>query len=75
MFKVRVVSYSKPAIGVDLKDDLLQMVAYCARVSNPGNQNNSALTLVPVPMLFSFLASSAYLFALAISISSWLHVS
>jgi thymidylate synthase (FAD) len=40
MFKVRVVSYSKPAIGVDLKDDLLQMVAYCARVSNPGNQNN-----------------------------------
>ena len=40
MFKVRVVSYSKPAIGVDLKDDLLQMVAYCARVSNPSNQNN-----------------------------------
>lgn len=40
MFKVRVISYSKPAIGVDLKDDLLQMVAYCARVSNPENQNN-----------------------------------
>ena len=40
MFNVRVVSYSKPAIGVDLKDDLLQMVAYCARVSNPSNQNN-----------------------------------
>ena len=40
MFHVRVVSYSKPAIGVDLKDDLLQMVAYCARVSNPHNQNN-----------------------------------
>lgn len=40
MFHVRVVSYSKPAIGVDLKDDLLQMVAYCARVSNPQNQNN-----------------------------------
>ena len=40
MFNVRVVSYSKPAIGVDLKDDLLQMVAYCARVSNPNNQNN-----------------------------------
>ena len=40
MFHVRVVSYSKPAIGVDLKDDLLQMVAYCARVSNPNNQNN-----------------------------------
>ena len=40
MFKVRVISYSKPAIGVDLKDDLLKMVAYCARVSNPENQNN-----------------------------------
>jgi thymidylate synthase (FAD) len=40
VFKVRVISYSKPAIGVDLKDDLLQMVAYCARVSNPENQNN-----------------------------------
>lgn len=40
MFNVRVVSHSKPAIGVDLKDDLLQMVAYCARVSNPNNQNN-----------------------------------
>ena len=40
MFKVRVISYSKPAIGVELKDDLLQMVAYCARVSNPNNQNN-----------------------------------
>ena len=40
MFNVRVISYSKPAIGVDLKDDLLQLVAYCARVSNPNNQNN-----------------------------------
>lgn len=40
MFNVRVISHSKPAIGVELKDDLLQMVAYCARVSNPNNQNN-----------------------------------
>jgi thymidylate synthase (FAD) len=42
MFNVRVISHSKPAIGVELKDDLLQMVAYCARVSNPNNQNNEA---------------------------------
>ena len=42
MFNVRVISHSKPAIGVELKDDLLQMVAYCARVSNPSNQNNEA---------------------------------
>jgi thymidylate synthase (FAD) len=40
MFNVRVISHSKPAIGVELKDDLLQMVAYCARVSNPNNQNS-----------------------------------
>ena len=40
MFNVRVISHSKPAIGVELRDDLLQMVAYCARVSNPNNQNN-----------------------------------
>ena len=42
MFNVRVISHSKPAIGIELKDDLLQMVAFCARVSNPSNQNNEA---------------------------------
>ena len=42
MFNVRVISHSKPAIGIELKDDLLQMVAFCARVSNPRNQNNEA---------------------------------
>ena len=36
---VRLISYSQPAniIGVDNTQDL---VAYCARVSNPSNQNN-----------------------------------
>jgi len=38
--KVRLISYSKPdrVIGVDNVQDL---IAYCARVSNPDNQNNS----------------------------------
>lgn len=41
MFNVRVVSYSKPMIDENLDDDLINLVAYCARVSNPGNQNNN----------------------------------
>jgi len=40
MFKARLISYSQPPAGSDLNEDLLQMVAYCARVSNPNNQNN-----------------------------------
>jgi len=37
--KVRLVSYSKPVLeGLDTPTDL---VAYCARVSNPSNQMNS----------------------------------
>ena len=38
--KVRLISYSKPVdmIGIDNAEDL---VAYCARVSNPDNQINN----------------------------------
>ena len=39
---VKIISYSQPPAGSELSDDLLQMVAYCARVSNPGNQINEA---------------------------------
>ena len=37
--KVRMTSHSTPdnIIGVD---DAQELIAYCARVSNPGNQNN-----------------------------------
>jgi len=37
--KVRLISYQQPdnIIGVD---DAQELIAYCARVSNPGNQNN-----------------------------------
>ena len=40
MFNVKLISYSRPGEGDELSDDLLQLVAYCARVSNPSNQNN-----------------------------------
>ena len=40
MFKVKLISYTKPAEDLDLSDDLLQLVAFCARVSNPDNQYN-----------------------------------
>lgn len=40
MFDVKLISYSQPPAEVELNPDLLQMVAYCARVSNPSNQNN-----------------------------------
>lgn len=40
--KVRLISYSQPKIeyGFDDKMDVTEMVAYCARVSNPNNQYN-----------------------------------
>lgn len=41
--KVKLISYSQLPPGVEsniVDNDLLQMVAYCARVSNPSNQNN-----------------------------------
>lgn len=42
MFNVKLISYSQPPAESEMTDDLLQMVAYCARVSNPSNQNNEA---------------------------------
>ena len=39
--KVNLVSYSRVPDGSELPDDMLQLVAYCARVSNPSNQNNT----------------------------------
>lgn len=40
MNKVKLISYTKPAEDVSLEDNLLQLVSFCARVSNPGNQYN-----------------------------------
>lgn len=38
---VRLVSYSQPADDFTILEDLQDLVAYCARVSNPSNQFNS----------------------------------
>lgn len=36
--RVELISYSKPEIG---EQSLTDLIAYCARVSNPANQNNT----------------------------------
>jgi len=36
--KIELISYSKP--NVDLIENMTELVAFCARVSNPGNQAN-----------------------------------
>ncbi len=40
MMNVKIISYSQPAVDIDLSNDLLQLVAFSARVSNPDNQYN-----------------------------------
>ena len=40
MMEVKLISYSQPAENLDIPPDLLQLVAFCARVSNPENQYN-----------------------------------
>ena len=39
--EVRLVSYSQPAEDFEILDDVQDLIAYCARVSNPSNQFNS----------------------------------
>jgi thymidylate synthase (FAD) len=40
--KVELISYSKPFANSESEKSLQDLVAYCARVSNPANQNNTA---------------------------------
>lgn len=40
--KVELISYSKPFANDEPEKSLQDLVAYCARVSNPANQNNTA---------------------------------
>lgn len=40
--KVELISYSKPFTNDEPEKSLQDLVAYCARVSNPANQNNTA---------------------------------
>ena len=37
---VTLISYSQPAVDFDLPNEIVQLVAFCARVSNPENQHN-----------------------------------
>ena len=37
---VKLISYSQSPKGNEEKESLLDLIAYCARVSNPDNQNN-----------------------------------
>jgi len=40
MMNVKLISYSQPAVDFDIPNEILQLVAFCARVSNPENQRN-----------------------------------
>ena len=40
MMNVNLISYSQPAVDFDLPNEVMQLVAFCARVSNPENQQN-----------------------------------
>ena len=37
---VRLISYSQTAENLHVGEDIQELIAYCARVSNPSNQNN-----------------------------------
>ena len=39
--KARLISYSKPPEEIYVGDDIQELIAYCARVSNPSNQDNT----------------------------------
>ena len=41
MMKTRLISYSKPPEELYVGNDLQELIAYTARVSNPSNQDNT----------------------------------
>ena len=53
--KVRLVSYSKPTIEFENEGitDVQELVAFCARVSNPSNQNNNETSQKLIKYLIS----------------------
>ena len=54
--EVRLVSYSQPAEDFEILDDVQDLIAYCARVSNPSNQFNSEIS----EKLLGYLAKHAH---------------
>ena len=53
---VRLISYSKTPEDLYVGQDIQELIAYCARVSNPSNQNNEATS----ERLLSYLAKHAH---------------
>ena len=53
--KVRLVSYSKPTLEFENEGiiDVQELVAFCARVSNPSNQNNNETSQKLIKYLIS----------------------
>jgi len=55
--KVKLISYSQPPLGdIEGLDDVQDLIAYCARVSNPSGQMNSATS----KKLLSYLAKHSH---------------
>ena len=50
--KARLISYSQTAENLHVGKDIQELIAYCARVSNPSNQNNQETS----ERLLSYLA-------------------
>ena len=54
--KVRLIGYTQPPEDIVGLDDLQDIVAYCARVSNPSNQANSETA----PKLLDYLIKNKH---------------
>ena len=55
--KVRLIGYTKPVEGEFIgMDNVQDLIAYCARVSNPSNQLNQETA----PKLLAYLAKHAH---------------
>jgi thymidylate synthase (FAD) len=53
---VRLISYSQPTENLHVGEDIQELVAYCARVSNPSNQTNEKTST----KLLHYLAKHAH---------------
>jgi len=53
---VRLISYSQNPENIYVGEDIQELIAYCARVSNPSNQNNQETS----ERLLSYLAKHAH---------------
>ncbi len=54
--KARLISYSQTSENLHVGKDIQELIAYCARVSNPSNQNNTETS----EKLLSYLAKHSH---------------